>query len=550
MSAKTFYFTVLSYFIFLNAIAMDAKNIPSKIEEATVFFQGAELIHTASAGLQKGNNELSISGLSPNIDRNSVKIKTTGGVVVSSFEFSVDFLTEKSMSADAQKIQEAVKEQQKQLEQLRTEIKINSSLLKILQESTNKNTSGSETGLSIDELIKTMEYYKTKAGELENAIAGGREKETETNKRLLELKAQLEQESLKNNRTSGVLKLNLSSPAGGTCNFIISYFTASASWTPYYDINVAETNRPVKIVSKAKVRQVTGVDWEKVRINLSSAVPGSGNVAPLFNAWFLRYVNNDVQIRARGAASMAQNMYSYADEVAQPAMMERKALAMEEEYSESAGMDDYVTQIENQLNLTFNIDLPYTIPGNGKEQSIELKNQEVDASFKYYCAPKLNAETFLLAEIADWEKLNLLSGSANITYDGTYVGETYIDAASTLQNLSLTLGVDKRIAVKREKMKEYSSTGLFGNDVKQEFAYQMTVRNNRNEVVRMVLKDQYPISTVKDITVELSKETTPPTVNMTELGVITWEYDMQPGETSTFKMVYSVKYPKGRVLNL
>jgi len=223
-------------------------------------------------------------------------------------------------------------------------------------------------------------------------------------------------------------------------------------------------------------------------------------------------------------------------------------------YSDSpaapASMDDYVTQTENQLNLTFNIDLPYTIPGNGKEQSIDLKNQEVDASFKYYCAPKLDAETYLLAEIADWEKLNLLSGSANITYDGTYVGETYIDAASTQQNLTLTLGVDKRIAVKREKMKEYSSTGLFGNDVRQEFAYLMTVRNNRNEVVRMVLKDQYPISTLRDITVELLKETTPPTVNMTELGVVTWEYDMQPGETSTFRMVYSVKYPKGRTLNL
>jgi uncharacterized protein (TIGR02231 family) len=213
-------------------------------------------------------------------------------------------------------------------------------------------------------------------------------------------------------------------------------------------------------------------------------------------------------------------------------------------------MDDYVTYSENQLNLIFNIDLPYTIPGNGKEQAIELKNQEVDASFKYYCAPKLDTETYLLAEIADWEKLNLLSGNANITYDGTYVGETFIDAASTQQNLTLTLGTDKRVAVKREKMKEYSSTGFLGNDVKQEFAYQMTVRNNRNEAVRMVLKDNYPISTLKEITVELSKETSPPTVNKTEMGVITWEFDMQPGEIRTFKLVYVVKYPKGRTLNL
>ena len=544
MKTKTIYFLFLSYFVSLNVIALDNKTVPSKIEEATVFFQGAELIHTAVAGLQKGSNEISISGLSPNIDRNSVKIKTTGGVLVSSFEFSVDYLTEKNLSAEAQKLQDAVKAQQKIVEQLRTEIKINTNLLKILQESTEKNTSGSESGLNIDDLIKTMDYYKSKAGELEKAIADGKEKEAGANKRLQELLAQLEQESMKNNKKSGVLKLSLSSPTDGTCTFTISYYTPSASWTPYYDINVTAPNQPIKIASKAKVRQVTGIDWEKVRINLSSAVPRSGNIAPLFNAWFLRYVNNDIQLRAGGAAMM-QNMYSYADVVAAPVVSEMSM----EEYPQSDSMDNYVTQSENQLNLTFNIDLPYTIPGNGKEQSIELKNQEVDASFKYYCAPKLDAETYLLAEIADWEKLNLLNGSANITYEGTYVGETYIDAASTQQNLTLTLGVDKRIAVKREKMKEYSSTGLFGNDVRQEFAYLMTVRNNRNEVIRMVLKDQYPISTLKEITVELSKETTPPTVNLTEIGVITWEYDMQPGEISTFRLVYSVKYPKGRTLN-
>jgi len=549
MKTKSLFFTSLFYLISYHAIAMDNKIVQSKIEEVTVFFQGAELVHTANTSLQKGINEVWITGLSPNIDRNSVKVKTSNGVLVSSFEFSVDYLTEKSLSANAKKIQDAVKEQQKLLEQLQTEIKINTGLLNILQKSIDKNTSGSENGLSIDDLIKTMDYYKTKAAELEKALADGKEKEAEARKRLQELKSQLEQESLKNNRTAGILKLNLSSPVDGRCNFTVSYYTGSAGWTPYYDINVAAPNQPVKIASKAKVRQVTGIDWEKVRITLSTAIPSAGKVAPLFNTWFLRYME-EIQMRASGVQRseiMAQNSFSYAKASKEMAMNEE---IVDEELMAPLTMDDYVVRSENQLNLIFNIDLPYTIPGNGKEQAIELINQEIAATFKYYCAPKLDTETYLLAEIADWEKLNLLSGSANITYDGTYVGETYIDVASTQQNLTLTLGNDKRIAVKREKMKEYSSTGLFGNEVKQEFAYLMTVRNNRNEAARMVLKDQYPISTLKDITVELSKDTTPPTANMTDLGVVTWEYDMQPGETRTFKLVYTVKYPKGRTLNL
>jgi len=550
---KLLYFIVI---LFLNPLytlyanATDAKTIPSKIEEVTVFFQGAELVHTAGASLQKGANEVWITGLSPNIDRNSVKIRTTNAVIVSSFELSMDYLTEKMLDANTQKLQNAVKDQQKLLEQILTEIKINTNLLIILQKSTDKNASGSDKGLSIDDLMKTMDYYKTKAGELEKSIADGKEKEADTRKHLNELRAQLEQETQKiSNKTSGVLKLNLSSPVDGTCAFTVSYYTGAAGWTPYYEVNVVAPNQPVKITSKAKVQQLTGIDWEKVRITLSTAVPSAGKVAPLFHTWFLRYME-EIQIRASGLSrnvNMMQNMFSYEDMAGEKIMVDEM---VEAEFDHPTSMDDYVTLSGNQLNLTFNIDLPYSIPGNGKEQAIELKNQEIAATFKYYCAPKLDAETYLLAEIADWEKLNLLSGGANITYDGTYVGETFIDANSTHQNLTLTLGADRRVAVKREKMKEFSSTGFFGNDVKQEFAYLLTVRNNRNEVARMVLKDQYPISTMKEITVELSKDTTPPTVNMTDLGVVTWEYDMQPGETRTFKLIYTVKYPKGRTLNL
>jgi uncharacterized protein (TIGR02231 family) len=374
---------------------------------------------------------------------------------------------------------------------------------------------------------------------------------------LKELKSQLEQET-NSAKASGVLKLNLTSPIDGKCNFTISYFTHVAGWTPYYDVIVADANKPIKIVSKAKVYQVTGIEWEKVRITLSSAMPSSGKVAPLFSTWFLQYQYANQYSRSNMKAM--QNSYSY-DKVAMAEELVIVDADVDYDYDEDyyyddyyeedmSSMDRYVFMNENQLNLTFNIDLPYTIPGNGKEQSIELKNQEVSASFKYYCTPKLDTETYLLAEIADWEKLNLLSGNANITYDGTYVGTTFIDANSTQTNLALTLGIDRRVSVKREKMKEYSSTRTLGSDVRQEFAYQMTVRNNRNDVARMVLKDQYPISTLKDVTVEILKDTSAPTVNIPETGVVTWEYDMQPGETKTFKLIYSVKYPKGKTINL
>jgi uncharacterized protein (TIGR02231 family) len=156
-----------------------------------------------------------------------------------------------------------------------------------------------------------------------------------------------------------------------------------------------------------------------------------------------------------------------------------------------------------------------------------------------------------VADISDWEKLNLLSGQANITYDGTFVGQTFLNTNSWQKDLSVTLNTDKRISVKREKQTDFSSVKVLGNDVKVTLAYRLTVKNNQNKPIHIVLKEQYPISSQKDIVVELlDKTTTTPTVNKEDIGVITWEADLAVGESKTYQISYSVKYPKDKKINL
>ena len=583
--------------------------IQSKITEATVFFQGAELTHTARASLSKGSGEITIEGFSAQTDRQSIKVKTTNGVVVSSFEFSGIYSAQRPLSAQAQKLKEELKIQKRDLATIEANIVIHEDMLSMLHLSIEKKTAGPKNGPDIDELMKAMDFFKSKSCDLEQSIREGREQAQELSDQIEELTIQFNQESYVNTTTAGVLKINLSSPADCDCDFTILSNISDAGWYPYHDIFAGNADQPIQITSKAKVRQMSGVDWEKVKLSLSTAVPSGGKVAPLFNAWFLNYaipmspVSGMARMSSKKQNIAVQNSYSYDEKMAvcEPMMCVEECVDYNSSHSaepiyvvdgmtvdanyvsqidpsaikqqvflESAQavgiygsqavggafvltmnkMIDYVSQSENQLNITFDIDLPYSIPGNGKEQSIELKNIEAPADFIHYCAPKLDSEAYLIAEIAGKENLNLLSGNANVTYDGMFIGETYIDSESVYNKLSLTLGTDKRVAVKREKLKEYSSKGLFGNDVKQEFAYQMTVRNNQNRKIKMVLKDQYPISTNKEITVELSKDSTPFSFNKEDLGVVTWEFEMQPGESKVFKLAYSVKYPKGKELNL
>jgi uncharacterized protein (TIGR02231 family) len=147
--------------------------------------------------------------------------------------------------------------------------------------------------------------------------------------------------------------------------------------------------------------------------------------------------------------------------------------------------------------------------------------------------------------------LGLLSAPANVTYDGTYIGETLIDAGSTQEKLTLTLGTDKRVAVTRELAREFSATKAIGGNTEQTFTWRITVRNGQTKPVTMVLKDQYPTSTDKSIVVTLdTRATTPWSTNREDLGVVTWESTLAPGEVRVHTLSYTVKHPREMQLDM
>ncbi|PLX06801.1 MAG: hypothetical protein C0596_13940 [Marinilabiliales bacterium] len=74
-------------------------------------------------------------------------------------------------------------------------------------------------------------------------------------------------------------------------------------------------------------------------------------------------------------------------------------------------------------NLEYKIDIPYTIPSDGKNYDIKIKDVELDVEYIYHAVPKVEEEVFLSAQITDWTDLNLLSGESSIYYNGTFTGE-------------------------------------------------------------------------------------------------------------------------------
>ena len=290
---------------------------------------------------------------------------------------------------------------------------------------------------------------------------------------------------------------------------------------------------------KARVFQNSGVDWKKVKLTLSSGNPNQSNQAPLLQQWYLKL----------------NNPYTYSDDEIKKEKLEEVVIT--NAYSirgngnlksqPTASINNYTSINENQLNVSFDIDIPYDILSNGKAHSVALKEISLPAKYKYYAVPKLDKEAFLLAELNDYGKYNLLPGEANIIFEGMYVGKTNINPTQTTDTLSLSMGRDKKIAIKREKVAEKSGVKFLSNYKEQTFTYDITVRNNKKESVTLLLKDQYPLSTDKEIEVEVL-ESSKAKINE-EIGVFNWDVKLEPNESKKFRISYKVKYPKDKIID-
>lgn len=89
-----------------------------------------------------------------------------------------------------------------------------------------------------------------------------------------------------------------------------------------------------------------------------------------------------------------------------------------------------------------------------------MMSLELPASFEYQSVPKLDPTAFLVAQVRDWQKYDLLEGEANLYFENTFVGKSMLNLLSASDTLNLSLGRDLGIVVKREKRKEFTSENL------------------------------------------------------------------------------------------
>ena len=526
----------------------------AQIQSARVYNNAAELKHKASTQISSGTSEIVITNVANYLNENTVQIGVPKHVTVMSVQFTNAYVEEYDNNQDSplvKPVKEEIKKKETELKTLQNQLTAERKSVELLDK--NQSMSNAQN-FSVAELTKLLEFYKTKRSELSNSINKLELQETALKEELTALKGKLTFNETTSEKTSqGKLIVNVMSNEAGNIPLEISYLTNQATWQPSYEMRIDKINAPINMLYKAQVQQNTGIDWKNVKLSLTSGPANQNTFAPVLNPWFLDYYtpvayrssrNDDV---ARASSTVTSKTIEGRPNASVIQTLQGQVPGLEISSAPST-INDFTQINENQLNIAFDIDIPYTILSNGKQHSVALKDTQLPATYSYISTPKLDTNAYLIAKVKDYGDYNILPGQANVVFEGMYVGKTYVNTNANEDELRLSLGKDQNISVTRTLINDKSGTKTLSSRKVQDFVYEISIRNNKKEIVALIVEDQIPISSNTDIEITLTDKNGAKVDE--EKGKLFWEVNLKPNETKKIRFGYQVKSAKDKSIKL
>lgn len=627
MNTKWMQLVVYLFPIILYAQSIKRVPIETKMEQVTVFLKGAQVKRTGKQLINAGKQEIVFTGISTDIEKQSVQVKADGKLTILSVKVQRDFLKE-------QEVREEIKLLQNKHTQLNEKISVTGKMLEVYKQEEamiikNQQIGGTTVTLKPEELKQSLDFQRQRLAEVLKLQISLEKEMDEMVKERNKISNQLAELNKKIDLSTNEIIVLADVKENASVPFEITYLVQKAGWYPTYNIRVKDVVSPLSIEMNANVYQTSGENWNNVKLVLSTGNPNENNTKPVLTPWMLYYVDVNtsnymkqwniagadqmlmgrvtddrgiplagVSVMIKGAiyGSVTDANGFYKVKSAGPSNTIVVSSVGFESVEFNAGKSftsvaltprtDNLNEVvvvgygvENQLQgkvagvqirgassikdksipvqvittfqpitKQYEIQEITTVNNDGKMNTISITETSTAAYYEYYTAPKLDEAAYLTAKITNWQDLNLIPGETNLFFEGTYLGKSYLDLTGSSDTLSLSLGVDKGIDVKRTLIKDFSTKKFLGNNKTDVREYEISIRNNKNVPVNLIVEDQFPISTQKEIEVDdfkfeggkLNEET----------KVITWMYSVEPKQQKKLSLKYSVKYPKEKHLDI
>ena len=528
--------------------------VKSKIKNVTVFLNGAQVFRNTNINIKKGITEIVFDSISSNINTNSIQVKGKGNYIILDTKYklvqpkayNVTPEIPNIILTEIQKIQDSLDLIGFDLE----EIKFRKDVLELEKQLLIGNKSMKSDSLQL--LKDALSFFREKYNNINNNLIKAKKDEYLFSKMKTALQIRLNKINASNAKKyvakpsypKHQIVVTVSADVSTYGTMDVNYLVNGASWSPKYDLRATGINKPVELTYKANVYQNTGENWDNVNLKLSTNNPNKSKVKPVLPVWYLNYYTTSV----KPADANYLNKVRVTESSAFKDDVTEKYNQMEEVLVPAKTSAYYATMNDNMTNVEFDISIPYSIPSDGQNHVVAVKNDKLTAKYQYYMVPKLDKDAFLVADIKGFEELNLLPAKANIYFEGTFVGETMLNPNVMGDSLAVTLGRDERISIRRKLVKEEKKEKFLDEGVIKYFSYELTLKNHRTKDVDVIIEDHIPVAQIDEIKVGLL--TSGKATYKKETGMLSWSFKLLAKQNKKIAYKYAVEHKKDKPLAL
>jgi uncharacterized protein (TIGR02231 family) len=324
----------------------------------------------------------------------------------------------------------------------------------------------------------------------------------------------------------------------------LSYRVPGASWQPTYDASVDTTGGKPRLdfVRRATVTQRTGEEWNDVALSVSTVRVAGGTSPPDMQTQRIAFYEPPVPLgaaaKAAGAAPRATTRAL--NEAAPTAVAPAPQVAATER----------VASLESgAFQATYQVPGRISVAADGTPKSFVLSSRQIAPTTLIKTVPALDPTAYIESHFVNEDDAPILPGEVRVRRDGTFVGTGRVGLVAPGDALDLGFGADDKVKVTRVpvRRKENEPT-WFGQTKTEAREFKTTVKNLHDFAARVSVIDQLPVSENTAISIEQLPQTTTPTEKQVadKRGVMSWTFDLAPGESKDIRLAYRMKWPAER----
>lgn len=315
----------------------------------------------------------------------------------------------------------------------------------------------------------------------------------------------------------------------------LSYLVSGASWSPSYNLRVADAAAAEATVEYlASVQQMSGEDWGGVQLTLSTATPSLVATGPALMPLqvALSSPRGDDErlstLKSAGYAAAKRELEDRQRDLERTRNIQLGAMTAQAESGERAGaagsqvalsLDAGLNEVADQsqildlistakverkdraegltvrqgdegLSVTYRIASRTSMPSRSDQQLIQIAQLKLPAEVVKVATPALTQYVYNEAVVTNSGSAVLLAGPASSYVAGEFVGSAVVPTVSVGEKFRVGFGIDSSLRATKELV-ERSETTQGGNRI-IDFTYRLSIENFGSEAVNVRLMDRLP----------------------------------------------------------